>query len=269
MVSPYIDAQTAKTLFNNRAYESIGIGIYDPNKKRLSVNLDAFFSNGIVDASYFESNPSWANWVLYPGSPILHEENNAYPLSPVIPVGHDKIPLLSARGIDCRGSSLVNFIASIPSTASDQWVKLVLTAYEGSTLSGTAFKYQTLMPTPRPYFNLRSRRGIRYGTTNTYVHTVTIELFDSNPNWSGTTSFSAVVNSVHVVKTPQLRINNNVVSPLTTAGKTVAFSNRAIPYPNRAVVTFQLEASSTAVVNMTLTLTVGAQQTVLNNLTFS
>jgi hypothetical protein len=200
---------------------------------------------------------------------VLHEDNNAYPLTPVIPNTNDKIPLLISRGVDCRGSALVNFIASIPSTASDQWVKLVLSAYDGAALVGTAFKYQTLMPTPRPYFNLRARRGIRYGTTNTYVHTISIELFDSNPSWSGLTSFSAVVNSVHIAKTPQLRINNGAASVLTTAGKTVAFTNRTINYPDRAVLTFQLEATTAATVNLSLTFTVGGQQTVLNNLTFS
>lgn len=269
VVSPYIDAQIAKTLFNNRAYESIGIGIYDPNKKKLSVNLDAYFSGGIADSDYFEAHPTWTDWVLYPGSPVLREDNNTYPLSPVIPVTLDRVPLLSSRGIDCRGSTLVNFVASIPSTASDQWVKLVLTAYEGATLVGTAFKYLNVLPTPKPYFNVRSRRGIRYGSLNTYVHTVTIELFDSNPSWSGLTSFSAVINSTHTMKTPQLRINSGAITSLATSGKTVTFSNRTIDYPNRAVVTFQLESATTAAVNMTITMTVGAQQTTLSNLTFS
>lgn len=270
VVSPYIDAQMAKTLFDNRVYESIGIGIYDPNKKKLSVNLDAYFSGGIADNSYFEIHPSWTNWVLYPGSTVLREDNNNYPLSPVIPGSLDKVPLLTARGIDCRGSVLVNLIASAPSVGnSDQWIKLDLSAYDGATLVGTAFKYLNVLPTPRPYFNIRARRGIRHGATNVHVHTVTIELFDSNPDWSGTTSFSAVVNSVHTMKSPQLRVNNGAVSSLTVAGKTVAFSNRTITYPNRAVVTFQLEAYSAATVDMSLTMAVGAQQTVLNNLTFS
>lgn len=269
VISPYIDAQTARTVFNLRNYESIGVGIYDPNKKKMTVNLNAYFSGGVVTESYFGSNPSWANWVLYEGSPTLREENNTYPLPATIPGSNDVIQLLSSRGVDCRGSALVNFVVSAPTTATDQWVKLVLTAYDGNTMLGTGFKYLNLVPTPRPYFNIRSRRGIRKGTTNTYVHTVTIELFDSNPSWSGNTSFSAVVNSVHTVKTPQLRINNGAVSNLTTAGKTVAFSNRLITWPDRAVVTFQLEAATTATVNLSLTMTVGAQQTVLNNLTFS
>lgn len=269
VISPYIDAQDARTVFNLRNYESIGIGIYDPNKKKMTVNLNAYFSSGIVDETYFGSNPSWPGWVLYEGSPTLREENNTYPLPVTIPGSHDYIPLLNSRGVDCRGSALVNFVASAPTTLTDQWVKLILTAYDGAAVLGTAFKYHNLAPTPRPYFNVRARRGIRKGTTNTYVHTVTIELFDSNPSWSGNTSFSAVVNSVHTVKTPQLRINNGAISNLTTAGKTVAFSNRLITWPDRAVVTFQLEAATTATVNISLTMTVGAQQTVLNNLTFS
>lgn len=269
IISPYIDAQAARTVFNLRNYESIGVGIYDPNKKKMTVNLNAYFSNGVVTESYFGSNPTWPSWVLYAGSPTLREENNTYPLPAIIPGSNDVIQLLANRGVDCRGSALVNFVVSAPTTATDQWAKLVLTAYDGDTLLGTGFKYLNLAPTPRPYFNIRSRRGIRKGATNTYVHTVMIELFDSNPSWSGNTSFSAVVNSVHIVKTPQLRINNGVTSNLTTAGKTVAFSNRLITWPDRAVVTFQLEATTTATVNLSLTMTVGAQQTVLNNLTFS
>lgn len=269
VISPYIDAQTARTVFNLRNYESIGVGIYDPNKKKMTVNLSAYFSNGIVDETYYGSNPSWSNWVLYDGSPTLREDNNTYPLHTTISGGHDSIQLLTGRGVDCRGSALVNFVVSSPTTATDQWVKLILSAYDDTTLLGTAFKYLNLEPTPRPYFNIRSRRGIRKGTTNIYVHTVTIELFDSNPGWSGNTSFSAVVNSVHIAKAPQLRINNGDILNLTTAGKTVAFSNRLITWPNRAVVTFQLEAATTAAVNLSLTMTVGAQQTVLNNLIFS
>ena len=269
VVSPYIDTQAAKTLFNSRAYESICVGIYDPNKKKLSMNLDAYLSSGVVDSGYFEANPTWAGWVLYPGSAILHEDNNAYPLNITIPDTQDRVPLLSLRGIDCRGSALVNFIASIPSATSDQWAKLVLAAYEGDTLVGTAFKYQTLLPSPQPYFDVRARRGIRHGVTDTWVHTVTIELFDANPSWSGLTSFSAVISSGHTVKLPQLRINNGPAIALTTAGTTVTFSDQSVMYPDRAVVTFQLEAASAMVVNMTLTLTVGAQVVVLNNLTFS
>jgi hypothetical protein len=269
VVSPYIDAQNARTVFNGRNYESIGIGIFDPNRKKMSVNLDAYLSNGIADETYFGANPSWAGWVLYEGSPMLHEANNKYPLGVTIPGSRDILPLLSQRGVDCRGSAIVNFVVSAPTAAVDQWAKFALTAYDGNTLLGTAFKYLNLVPSPRPYFNIRSRRGIRKGTTNTHVHTVTIELFDSNPSWSGNTSFSAVVNSVHTVKNPQLRINNGTVSNLTTAGKTVAFSNRLITWPNRAVVSFDLEATTTPVVNISLTMTVGAQQTVLNNLIFS
>ncbi len=269
VISPFIDAQGAKTLFNTRAYHSLGVGLYDPNKKKLSVNLDAYFSGGVSDNTYFEAHPEWDDWVLYPGSPVLHEDNNAYPLPVVIPGSRDKVPLLSFRGIDCRGSAVVNFIASSPAASVDQWVKFVLSAYEGETLTGTAFKYMNLSPSARPYFNIRARRGIRKGTTNTYVHTIAVELFDVNPSWSGTTSFSAIVNSVHTVKVPQLRVNNGAITNLALSPKTVAFNGQTITWPNRAVVTFQLEATTTATVDLSLTLTVGAQQTQLSNLTFA
>lgn len=269
VISPYIDAQSARTVFNLRNYESIGVGIYDPNKKKMKVSLNAYFSNGVTSESYFGSNPSWPGWVLYDGSPTLREDNNEYPLPVTVPGGNNTLPLLVTRGVDCRSSALVNFVVSSPTAATDQWVKLVLTAYDGAAVLGTAYKYMNLSPTPRPYFNIRSRRGIRKGTTNTYVHTVTIELFDSNPSWSGNTAFSAVVNSVHDIKNAQLRVNNEAPSTLTTVGKVIGFSNRAITWPNRTAITFQLEAASTAQVNLSLTMTVGAQQTVLNNLIFS
>lgn len=269
VVSPYIDAQEARTVFNGRNYESIGVGIYDPNRKKMTVDLNAYFSNGIATEAYLGATPSWPGWVLYDGSAVLHEENNAYPLPITIPGTRDVLPLLTARGVDCRGSALVNFVVSAPTAATDQWVKLALAAYDGPVSIGTAFKYMNLLPTPRPYFNLRSRRGVRTGVPNVYIHTVTIELFDSNPSWSGNTSFSAIVNSVHTVKNAQLKVNNDTPTSLTTVGKVVAFSNRLITWPNRAVVSFQLEATSTAVVDLSLTLTVGAQQTQLSNLTFS
>ena len=264
VVSPYLDVQTAATTFNNRIYESIGIGLYDPNKSKLSGTLTVYPSGGVVDDAYFQLNPSWADWVLYPGSTTLQEDNNLFVLPATVPVEHDRVNMFSSRGIDCRGSAIANLIVSIPESEVDQWVKVALT-----TDAGTAFKYHTLLPSARPYFNVRSRRGTRtVNGTVTFVHTVTVELFEANPAWSGNTSFSAVVSSAHTVKAPQLRVNSGVPEAITLSNKTVSFSNKTIAYPNRAVVTFQLEHTAAASVTVTIQQTVGAQQFTLAGLVF-
>lgn len=264
VVSPYLDIQTAATTFNSRIYESIGIGLYDPNKSKLSGTLTVYMSDGIVDDPYFQTHPEWTSWVLYPASTTLQEDNSTFVLPATVHGDHDRVSMFSSRGIDCRGSAIANLIASTPSSKTDEWVKAVLT-----TDAGTAFKYHTLLPSARPYFNVRSRRGTRtVSGVATYVHTVTVELFNANPAWSGNTSFSAVVSSAHTVKSPQLRVNSGVPEAITLSNKTVSFSDKTISYPNRAVVTFQLEHTSAATVNVTLQHTVGAQQFTLSALTF-
>ena len=270
VVSPYIDAQVAVSLFNNRKYASLGVGIYDPNKKKMTTTLAAYFSGGIATKSYLDAHPSWTGWVYHPSSAKLDEDNVVHTLPATVPDTLDKVSLFTDRGLDCRGSAMSYFTAHAPSGLMDQWVKLVLSVYENSVVTATAFKYLTVEPTARPYMDVKSRRGLRkVGNVTTYVYTVTVELFNANPSWSGTTAFSAVVNSGHKLSQPKLRINSGTPETLGGSNSTTTFTGKTVTYPARAVVTFQLESNSSSPVSLSLTQTVGSQTSTLSSLTFS
>ena len=101
------------------------------------------------------------------------------------------------------------------------------------------------------------------------MHNISVELFDAKTSWSGTTTFSAVVNSSHTVTGSELRVNNGAIELLGSVGQTIGFDNRALTYPNRAVVSFQLESNTASNVNLTLQLAVGNQQVTLSGLSFA
>lgn len=272
IVSPFIDAQDVTTIYNSRAYESIAIGLYDPNKQKMTCDLTAFVSSGIADETYFNGDPFWAGWVLSTDSSALQEENNDYKLPSFCPNTVDRISLFTSRGIDCRGSVLTNFVMHGPSTLQNQWVKLVMTAYENSVISSTAFKYHTLRPSAQPYFNVRSRRGIVVNAAAERISffTVSIDLFNANPNSIGTTTFSTVVNSAHKITSASLRINNATKIDLTPSATLVSFSH-SISYPQRAVLTFNLDnrdSKTDAAVDLAISLQVGSQTATLSSLTF-
>ena len=256
IATPYIELQTSGSEFNGRHYESIGVGIYDPNKKKMTATLTGVFSNGLSDTTYFNANPSWPGWVYYPGTATLQEANNVYPLPLTIDHSNPVTTFFTLRGLDCRGTVLANVVAHAPSPVVDQTLSLYLTTYENSVATATAFKQVQLQPTPGPYMNVRSRRGVR--TDGTYVYFVTVELFDSNPAWSGLTNFSASVSSAHILSAAQLRINNGTAEDVPYTTESILFVNKAIAYPNRAVVTFQLDSAVSTSVQLSLQQSVGA-----------
>lgn len=273
VVSPYIDIQDASTVFNNRNYQSVSIGIYDPNKQKMTCDLVTELSSGVADNSYYQSHlpdsgSPWNNWVLHPTSTKLDEENNNYTLPSTVSNARDSIGLFADRGIDCRGSVMTHFVLHGPTTLTNQWVKVRLTVKDGATTTSTAFKYHNIQPIAKPYFNVRSRRGL-LGTPTKYVYTISIDLFDSDPDWSpGNTTLSVVVNSGHSIHSPVLKLNNGQPEPIAPAGSVVGFSNRAINYPERAVLTFNLESLDSTAVDLSIALTVGVVSTTVSSLTF-
>lgn len=272
VVSPYIDIQDSSTQFNNRNYQSIAVGLYDPNKQKMTTDLTAEFSSGIADDAYFQSHlpgsgSPWNNWVLYPDSTKLDEENNNYALPSTVSNTRDQLNLFSNRGIDCRGSVLTSFVLHSPLNMVNQWTKVRMKVKDGVDTTSTAFKFHNIQPVDKPYFNVRSRRGL-LGTPTKYIYTVSIDLFDSDPNWSGNTTLSVVVNSGHTIHNPVLKVNNGQAETLTPFGSTIGFANKTITYPERAVLTFNLESLSSGAVNLSITHTVGSAVTSESSLTF-
>ena len=268
--TPYVEVQNASTRYNNRAYESIGIGVYDPNKRKLTTTLKATFSGGVNDAAYLADNPDYTGWVLHPNSLTLKEENSSYVL-PVSIIDGEYISVFDHRGVDCRSSVLSNLIVSVPNTIVDGYVKVALLTYDDEdVITSTAFKYQTLQPSAQPYFNVRSRRGLRtVGAVTTYVYTVTVDLFNANPLWSGNTDFSVYVGFGPTISNPVVRINNGTAEAMENSGSVISFSDKTINYPERASVTFNLEAPTSGAVSLTLRMVVGDQVVALGGLAFT
>ena len=256
VISPYLEVQDAVTLLNNRNYEAIAIGLYDPNKKKMVCDVSASFTSGIASKAFFDANPIWGGWVLRDNTAILKEENNAYGLNSFAAEDHSKITLFTQRGIDCRGSVVGSFVVHAPAALQDEALQVSMQVYENSVVTSTAYKYHVLAPSPGPYFNVKSRRGLT--SNGSHAYTISIELFDTDPVWTGNTAFYANINSGHIFSNASYKINNAPsvsVHPGQSGG--LIFSNRVVTYPERVVITFDLLLAAGTPVSMTLNMVVG------------
>lgn len=258
IISPYLEIQTANTVSSSKNYQSVAVGIYDPNRKKLVCDLTAYLSS--------------AEWVLYDNKATLEEGNNAYILTPTI--AGNVLPIFTARRIDCRDSVLVYFVLTGPTTLSNQRLKVALLSKDDTAVTETACNYHMMLPLAGPYFNVKSRGGaLTVGATTTFVHTISVDLFDTNISWSGDTSLTIGVDNDHtILHTVVWRINNEdaitAVAINETDGANSIAASGTILYPQRAQLTFQLSASTSKQVTLDMHMNVGTSPMVTETLTF-